>query len=64
VTLDIFNIRGQLVTRLIEKRLMAGRHQTVWDIQNNQNEILPSGTYFCRIIAGQYHATEKLILLK
>ena len=64
VTLDIFNIRGQLVTRLMDKRLMAGRHQMVWDIHNNQNEILPSGTYFYRIIAGHYHATKKLTLLK
>ncbi len=64
VTLDIFNVRGQLVARLIEKRLMAGRHQMVWDIRNNQNEILPSGTYFYRIIAGHYHATKKLTLLK
>ena len=65
VTLDIYNIRGQLVTRLIDKKMKAGVHQVTWNAASAETgQPLPSGTYIYRIKAGKYSDYKKLLLLK
>ena len=67
VTLDIFNIRGQRVVRLVDEKLSAGKHQVVWDVRDvrdGKNAALPSGMYLYRLDAGSYYATKKLTVLK
>ncbi|MCB9087022.1 MAG: T9SS type A sorting domain-containing protein [Calditrichae bacterium] len=52
VELMIYNVKGQLVTRLVNEALDAGSHQVRWNAGS-----LPSGTYFVRLTAGKFTST-------
>lgn len=58
ISLRIFNTLGQLVVTLLEEKKEAGYHQARW-IAN-----VPSGIYFCRLQAGAFVQTKKMILLR
>ncbi|MBK6765129.1 MAG: T9SS type A sorting domain-containing protein [bacterium] len=55
----VFNIAGQLVRDMSMGRMQAGYHT----VQFGGSD-LPSGMYFARIQAGNFHSTHKLMLLK
>ena len=59
VTLKIFNILGEEIAVLVEKRLSAGTHEGEWAALG-----LPSGVYFYRLQAGSFIQTRKLVLLR
>jgi hypothetical protein len=59
VTVDIYNILGQRVTRLVNKPYPAGHHQALWNASKAS-----SGIYFARIVAGDDSAVKKMLLLK
>ena len=64
VTLQIYNIQGQLVKTLQNGMKSAGNHSLIWNATNEAGISVPSGTYFYKINAGEYQATHKMILLK
>ena len=59
VRLAIYNITGQLVTTLIDGEVASGSKQVIWNAGD-----LPSGIYLCRMEAGEFAQTRKMILLK
>ena len=59
VTLEIYNILGQKVTTLVDEHQRAGYKTIRWDPQD-----LASGIYLCRLTAGDYTQTRKMVLLK
>jgi hypothetical protein len=59
VTLDVYNILGQEVLRLVDKSMPAGRYEITFDGDN-----LPSGVYFYRLMHQQGTSTRKMVLLK
>jgi hypothetical protein len=59
VTLAVYNALGQLVAQLVNERQDAGFHDAVFRADN-----LSSGMYFCRLQAGDFVATTKLLLLR
>ena len=59
VTLKVFDLHGREVATLVNETLPAGRYKVNWDARN-----MPSGVYFCRLNAGSFSATEKLVLVK
>jgi hypothetical protein len=64
VTMRIFNILGQEVKTLCHDNQTAGYKKLMWDGCDNQGRRLGAGIYFCRIQAGKYQHSEKIILLK
>jgi len=64
VTMRIYNILGQEVKTLCRDNQTAGYKKLVWDGCDNRGRRLGSGIYFCRIQAGEYQHSEKVILLK
>jgi len=64
VELSVYNIRGQLVKRLVNEPLEAGEHQVVWDGRNEQDRTVGSGVYFYRVSAGNRSRVCKMMLLK
>lgn len=65
VTVDIYNLKGQLVKKLLQANLEDGSHKTVWNGTDNQNKPVSSGVYFYRInSADKLAITKKIILLK
>lgn len=59
VRLNVFNLKGEDVGKILNTELSAGHHEAVW----NAGE-LPSGTYFYRLEIGGQFLTRKLVLLK
>ena len=59
VNLKIFNPLGQQVAELVNAELESGFHEVKFDASG-----LSSGVYFCRIQAGDFVATKRLLLLR
>jgi hypothetical protein len=64
VTLNIYNILGQVVNTLVDEVLPAGVHSVKWDGKNEQGGDVASGVYFYRIKAGDYDSIMKMTLLR
>ncbi|MCB1046046.1 MAG: S8 family serine peptidase [Calditrichaeota bacterium] len=60
VELTVYDLRGALVTRLIDGPLAAGRHQVVFGAEG-----LASGIYFASLsVDGQAHTVRKMVLAR
>jgi hypothetical protein len=60
VKIDIYNLKGQKVTSLLDNELTSGRHNISWNAEE-----LSSGIYFTKIkMADGYQKTIKMILMK
>jgi hypothetical protein len=59
VELHVYNLLGQKVATLVSEMQQAGQHQAAFNAQN-----LPSGIYFYRIQAGEFHQVKKMVLLQ
>lgn len=59
VTLEIYNAIGQKVATLVNGKMPAGRHEVTWEAQN-----APSGIYFCKLEAGAFNQTRKMVLMR
>ena len=59
VSLEIFDILGREVTKLVSREMEAGDHSVTWDAS-----AMSTGTYFCRFQSGNFVDTKKLVLLK
>jgi hypothetical protein len=64
VRIDVYNILGQRVKRLLDQRETAGQKSITWDSKNERGEEVSSGIYFYRIEAGEFVQTRKMLLLK
>jgi FlgD Ig-like domain len=64
VRLDIFDVRGRLVRTLVDGVRPAGRSTILWNGRTATGEPLPSGVYFSRLTAGEYHQSRKLVLMR
>jgi hypothetical protein len=59
VKLAVYDMLGKEVISLENEVKGAGSYEVTWDASN-----FPSGVYFCKLIAGNYTETRKMILIK
>jgi hypothetical protein len=64
VTLDIYDAAGSLVCRLCRAQQRAGFHRAAWNGQTAQGVDAPPGAYFCRLEAGGFRATARMLKLE
>jgi len=64
VRLEVFNLLGQRVSTLLDRRLSAGRHSVYWDATGSDGARVASGVYFYRLSAGDMVVSKKMMLLK
>jgi len=64
VSLTVYNIKGQKVTKLIDKHFENGSHTLTWNGKDSNNKSVSSGIYFYKFSAGKSSATKKMLLLK
>ncbi len=63
-TVDILDVGGRHIRRLVQDRLDAGTHSALWNGVNDRNRPASSGVYFVRLKNNDGTATQKIVLLK
>ena len=58
----VCDLAGRVVRTLVNSEQQPGRYSATWNGTDDRGRELARGVYFCRFIAGDYRATEKLVL--
>ncbi len=65
VRIDIFDLKGRRVRKLLHENLPTGVHQATWDGLDSQGRAVSSGQYLARLEAAGFPAvTRKMLLLR
>jgi hypothetical protein len=64
VSLRVHDLTGRMVRTLADNVMRPGRYSLSWNGSDDRGRELARGVYFCRFTAGDYNATEKLVLQK
>ncbi|MCF7920384.1 MAG: T9SS type A sorting domain-containing protein [Candidatus Cloacimonetes bacterium] len=64
VELEIFNIRGQKVKRLVDELFRPSDYNIVWNGTDDNGNKVSSGVYFIRLQVGEDIVNDKVILMK
>ena len=64
VTIEVYNLKGQLVKALVNETKEAGDHSVIWDGSDKLNKLVSSGIYLYRMKSNNSTTTKKMILLK
>lgn len=64
VRLELFDVSGRLVRRLLDGTMPAGVHHANWDGRDDNGETLPSGVYQYRLSGGFEAVERKLVRLQ
>lgn len=63
VTLDVFDLSGRRVTRLLDAQLPGATHEVAWDGRDAQGVAVASGVYFYRLRAGDRQESARMVLI-
>lgn len=64
VSLKIYNLAGQLVNTLVQRKMVKGHHTIFWDGTSSAGNAVASGVYFYKLTASDFVSMKKMILLK
>jgi hypothetical protein len=64
VLINIYDIRGRLVRKLVNEEKESGRYQVHWDGRDDKDGDVGSGIYLYRIKSGIFTATRKMTILR
>jgi hypothetical protein len=64
VSIDIYDVHGRLVQTVYNGQVEAGTHHVTWDGRDSAGSKVARGVYFCRMNAGEFSATEKMVMLQ
>jgi len=62
VTLAVYDVLGRRVAVVLQGRVEAGRHSIRWEGTDASGRPVSSGTYFCRLTAGDFTQTRRMVL--
>lgn len=64
IYITVHNIFGLPVKHLVRRQQQPGRYVVQWDGEDDGSNSLASGVYFSVVVAGEYAAVRKMVLLK
>jgi len=64
VQLSIYNLKGQLVRKLLDKPQSIGAHSVIWDGKDATGTTCSSGMYFYRVSYNGKSITKKMLMMK
>ena len=64
VSLKVYDVRGKLVSVLVNDVKDAGTYSVYWNGSDSRGNQVASGVYFYRLQAGTFEQTRKMVLLK
>jgi len=62
VKLSVYNVSGQLINTLLDKKMDKGTHQINWAAADNSGRKLNSGIYFLKLETGNVVETIKVVV--
>ena len=63
ISLRVYDAAGHLARVIAEGGRSASHYVEVWDGREGTGQAVASGVYFCRLDAGSFTQTRKMILL-
>ncbi len=64
VILKIYDLLGREVTTLLDREMEAGYHKVTWSARDNYSNPVSTGIYIVRVVAGDFIAVKKMLLMK
>jgi len=64
IELSVYNLKGQLVNNLVSGDFAQGRHDIIWNGEDEQGNMLSSGIYLYKLNTGDNIFTRRMLLLK
>jgi hypothetical protein len=64
VRLEVYNTLAQVVATLVAEEQTSGRYSVRWDGLNSNGELVGSGVYFYRLVAGDFQDIKRMLLIK
>ena len=64
VSIAVFDVAGRRVRALVQEPLEAGRYDLQWDGTDDHGRATGAGLYFCRMEAGTFRSTRRLVLVR
>ena len=64
VQLRIYNMLGELVRTLVNEPMSPGAYTARWNGRDERGIQVTAGVYIYRIVAGEYRATKRMLMLK
>ncbi len=64
VRIIIYNLKGQKIHELFNRKVKAGYHSIRWDGKNDTNNQLSSGIYFINMTTRKFSKTIKVLLVR
>ena len=63
VRLEVFNLLGQRIARLVDREQPAGFHMAVWDATDVSGQAVGAGVYLYRLSGGGAKITRSMLLI-
>jgi hypothetical protein len=64
VLVEVFDVRGRLVKRVVDKALDPGYHDLEWDGRDSRDERVSSGIYFVKVSRRDANVSAKVVLVR
>ncbi len=64
VTINIYDLSGRLVRKLVDATRSTGIYEVEWDGTNSSGNHVPAGVYFIQLRAGDQQVTRKAIVVR
>ena len=64
VQIEILDVGGRVVRRLIDETVPAGFHEAVWDARDSRGHRVGTGIYFCTLQAPEARLTQRLLMVR
>jgi len=64
VQIEIYDLLGRRVRRLVDANRPAGSYSTTWDARSDRGDPVASGVYFLRMRTAERTTTQKLVVLR
>ncbi|HEY5133994.1 MAG TPA: T9SS type A sorting domain-containing protein, partial [Candidatus Krumholzibacteriaceae bacterium] len=64
VRLEVYDVSGRLVARLVDRDQHTGHYGIEWNGRDNLGKQAASGIYFCRLQAGKNVRSRKMVLVR
>ena len=64
VQAEIYDVRGVRIARLVDARLLPGSYELRWDGRTVAGHPASAGVYVCRVMAGTWRLTARLVLAR